>query len=52
MVYMEAKQTTVPAYKMRNPHAVACKKKSKKIAHKGDRRAKDARKSWKNEEHT
>jgi hypothetical protein len=47
---MEAKQ--IEAFKLRNPHAVACKKKSKKIAHKNNRRSKDARKSWKNEEHS
>jgi hypothetical protein len=41
----------VEAYKLRNPHAVANKKRSKKIAHKNDRRSKDTRRSFKNEEH-
>jgi hypothetical protein len=48
---METK-TVIESFKLRNPHAVACKKKSKKIAHKGDRRSKDMKRSWKSEEHS
>lgn len=36
----------------RNVTAMHMKQKSKKIAHKNERRSKDARKSWKNEDNT
>ena len=39
----------IESYKLRSPHAAANKKHSKKIAHKNDRRSKDAKRSWKNE---
>ena len=41
----------IESFKLRNPHAVANKKRSKKIAHKNDRRSKDSRKHFKNEEY-
>jgi hypothetical protein len=50
MVSMEAK--TIDPWKTRNPHAAASKQRSKKIADRRQRRAKDSKKSWKNEEHT
>ena len=41
----------IESFKLRNHQAANCKKHSKKIAHKNDRRKKDARRSFKNEEY-
>lgn len=41
----------IESFKLRNHQAAANKKRSKKIAHKNDRRSKDARRSFKNEEY-
>jgi len=36
---------------IRSPHAANMKQRSKKHAHKNDRRAKDSKKSWRNEQY-